>query len=93
MQQSVLSRPAALPTEPHFEPPHLVHARGQQALPLSFSPSKPGNPLLHSETGSVVVLWWNSRRRREKERPQAFCDVRYTPYPTMIRSFGLLGQA
>ena len=56
MQQSVLSRPAALPTEPHFEPPHLVHARGQQALPLSFSPSKPGSPLLHSETGSAVVL-------------------------------------
>ena len=56
-QQSVLSRPAAAPKLPHFEPPHLVHARGQQAMPLSFSPSKPANPLLHSETGSVTVLW------------------------------------
>ena len=68
MQQAVLSRPAAAPTLPHLEPPHLVHSRGQHALPLSFSPSKPANPLLHSETGSFFVVQVEQAEGGQREK-------------------------
>ena len=54
MQQSVLSRPLLLPTVAHLAPPHWVHSMGQQAMPLSFTPSMPGNPLLHCEDAGVL---------------------------------------
>ena len=80
MQQAVLSRPAAAPAVPQLAPPHWVHSRGQQALPLSFSPSKPGNPLLHSEAGSVLVFWRSRRGRRATWSPQIVFNIQKTWY-------------
>ena len=80
MQQVVLSRPATAPAAPQLAPPHWVHSMGQQALPLSFSPSKPGNPLLHSEAGSVLVFWRSRRGRRATWSPQIVFNIQKTWY-------------
>ncbi len=80
-QQAVLSKPAVAPAVLHPVPPHLVHSRGQQALPWSFSPWNPARPLLHSRTGSVhvVVVVGHVGSEGNMEYPQTFCSEATPP--------------